>query len=324
MTDSTPLLGLPFIQPNQAQKHVTHNEAIATLDAVIQLSIDAFDIVSVPTELEEGSVYALANSPVGEFALYGDHLAAWTGFGWVFVAPKTGWRAWSKADATLMYWTGSSWDSFGGSENLNNISGVGIGTSYDTTNALAVASAASLFTHVGQGHQLKINKAAATDTGSLLFQSNWSGRAEMGLMGNDNFEIKISPDGSNFQTSLKVNADSGIVDATAIRSTVVSIDDDSVLSVPCPSAGGICAISVVHSNIPEPSHSGLISYDVGGSPALVTLAIGTKIENLGVAALNGSTGTDGNSVLAVTAGHIVIENRSGATRNYSLTFLGGL
>jgi hypothetical protein len=33
--DQTPNLKLPYILPSQAQKHVTHNEALRLLDAVV-------------------------------------------------------------------------------------------------------------------------------------------------------------------------------------------------------------------------------------------------------------------------------------------------
>lgn len=38
MSQSSPRLSLPFIQAAQAQKHVTHNEAIRALDMLVQLS----------------------------------------------------------------------------------------------------------------------------------------------------------------------------------------------------------------------------------------------------------------------------------------------
>jgi hypothetical protein len=66
----------------------------------------------------------------------------------------------------------------------------------DLQNRLAISSPASLFNHEGHGHQVKVNKASTGDTASLLFQSNWSGRAEMGLAGNDEFSIKVSGDGA--------------------------------------------------------------------------------------------------------------------------------
>jgi hypothetical protein len=59
-----------------------------------------------------------------------------------------------------------------------------------------------LFNHAGNGVQAKLNKAAASDTASFLFQTNWSGRAEIGCVGNDNFVFKTSADGSNFATGL--------------------------------------------------------------------------------------------------------------------------
>jgi hypothetical protein len=37
MPDTSHALSLPLIQPSQAQKHVTHNEALRILDAVVQL-----------------------------------------------------------------------------------------------------------------------------------------------------------------------------------------------------------------------------------------------------------------------------------------------
>ncbi len=79
---------------------------------------------------------------------------------------------------------------------------LGLGTSADAQNPLAVAGPATLLTHDGAGHQVKVNKAAPGDTASLLFQTNWSGRAEMGTAGTDAFSIKVSPDGSNWSTAL--------------------------------------------------------------------------------------------------------------------------
>ena len=42
------VLSLPFIQPNQAQKHVTHNTALRVLDGIIQLAVIARDLDSPP------------------------------------------------------------------------------------------------------------------------------------------------------------------------------------------------------------------------------------------------------------------------------------
>ncbi|MEP4152391.1 MAG: hypothetical protein ABJL73_13885, partial [Lentilitoribacter sp.] len=86
---------------------------------------------------------------------------------------------------------------------------LGVNASADTTNRFILSSEASLFNNSGNGHQLKINKAQASDTASLLFQTGYSGRAEFGLAGDDHFRIKTSADGANFNTALVADAASG-------------------------------------------------------------------------------------------------------------------
>ena len=73
-----------------------------------------------------------------------------------------------------------------------------------------MASQASLFNHVGAGHQLKINKGTASDTASLLYQTGFSGRAEIGLTGSDAFSIRASADGNSWTTGLSLDPASGV------------------------------------------------------------------------------------------------------------------
>src|SRR5690606_5997668 len=47
--DATPNLDLPYIMGAQAQKHVTHNEAIRKLDALVQLAVLDRDLTAPPT-----------------------------------------------------------------------------------------------------------------------------------------------------------------------------------------------------------------------------------------------------------------------------------
>ena len=50
MTESSPRLALPYLQPSQAQKHVTHNEALLRLDAIVQLALEAMGAEVPPME----------------------------------------------------------------------------------------------------------------------------------------------------------------------------------------------------------------------------------------------------------------------------------
>jgi hypothetical protein len=85
---------------------------------------------------------------------------------------------------------------------LDNLAGVGINTAYDPLNRLALAAEASLFSHDGAGHQIKINKASTADTASLLFQSGWAGHAEIGLLGDAALGFKTSVDGNTWHEVL--------------------------------------------------------------------------------------------------------------------------
>ncbi len=217
MPDLSARLSLPYLLPAQAQKHVTHNEALARLDMVTQLAVEAFEANTPPAVPTEGEIWALGSAASDAWAgQEAGTLAGWDGVAWVFVPPQEGWLALGKTDGALMRWTGTHWDRPAPPE-LDNLDGVGVNTFHDNINRLSVASEATLLTHDGAGHQLKINKAAAGDTASLLFQTGWSGRAEMGTTGNDDFAIKTSADGSAWTTALAFDAGTGIADGAAVQ-----------------------------------------------------------------------------------------------------------
>ena len=60
MTD-TPNLGLPFIEGSQAQKHVTHNEALRILDAAIQIAVLDLTRTAPPSSPAEGERHVVAS-----------------------------------------------------------------------------------------------------------------------------------------------------------------------------------------------------------------------------------------------------------------------
>ncbi|WP_186827157.1 DUF2793 domain-containing protein [Shimia ponticola] len=213
MSVNTPVFGLPYIQAAQAQKHVTHNEALRVLDAVTQIAVIGV-LAQPPAEPSDGMRVLVAAGASAEFAGHEHALAVREPGGWVFYSPASGWLAWDMGadmDAgRLLVWTGTAWEAAHPEQtDYDNLPGVGIATASDAINRLAVASEATLLTHAGAGHQLKLNKATATDTASLLFQTGFSGRAEMGTTGSDGFEIKVSADGSTFHTALLADEATG-------------------------------------------------------------------------------------------------------------------
>ncbi len=206
--DNTPNLKLPYIMAAQAQKHVTHNEAIRALDAVVQLTVIDRDLTAAPLSPADGDRYIVAVGAGGDWAGRDQNIAAFQDGTWMFYPPATGWLAWVADEDALVAWDGTAWVQAGGG-GVNPVDLVGVNATADATNRLTVSSPATLFNHEGAGHQLKINKATAADTGTVLFQTGFSGRAEMGLAGEDDFSFKVSPDGAAWYVALRIDRASG-------------------------------------------------------------------------------------------------------------------
>lgn len=201
MPETSARLALPFVQPSQAQKHVTVNESLQRLDAVAQLVLVARDVADPPAAPVAGQAWGVGAGATGDWAGHDGEIASFDGTGWIWIAPGEGWRAWDLATGELVIRTATGWEPVsagggGGALDPQNLAGVGIGTTSDATNRLAVASPATLLTHEGAGHQVKVNKAASGDTASLLFQTAFAGQAEMGLAGTDDFAIKVAGGGA--------------------------------------------------------------------------------------------------------------------------------
>ncbi|MCE6958650.1 DUF2793 domain-containing protein [Cereibacter sphaeroides] len=238
MSDTSPILSLPYILPSQAQKHVTHNEALQLLDVLVQPAVLDRDRTAPPAAPAEGARHLVAAGATGAWAGHAGEFAVWTEEGrWRFLAPEPGWQTFVLAEgAGLVFTSASGWRTL--SSLAPEFATLGIATAADETNRLAVASAATLFTHAGGGHQLKVNKAAAADTGSLLFQTGWSARAEMGLAGSDDFTVKVSPDGGTFRTALRVDRASGRVTLPQGLSVTGSLTGTAVQASASDATGG--------------------------------------------------------------------------------------
>ncbi|SEV88969.1 Protein of unknown function [Aliiroseovarius sediminilitoris] len=240
MSDSSPILSLPLIQVAQAQKHVTHNEALRLLDILVQLSVATADGMSPPTGAAEGDRHIVPSGATGDWTGKDQNITWFQDGVWQFIAPQQGWRADIAATAQQMRFDGTQWVDT--TPATNNLDLVGVNTTADATNKLAVAADATLLSHDGTSHQLKINKAAMGDTASLLFQSNWSGRAEFGLTGDDDFHVKTSPDGSVWNETIVAT---GAGDVGIGKTPAAKLDVDGVLRLTPTAIAGLPAAATV-------------------------------------------------------------------------------
>src|SRR3954447_13757840 len=215
MTD-TPNLGLPFIEGSQAQKHVTHNEALRILDAAIQVAVADLTRTAPPPSPADGERHVVASGATGAWAGQGNAIATWQDGAWAFLVPKTGWCIWSVADNVVFVFDGAHWrDQRDLPVTLDNAVHVGINTSASSPNLLSVKSNAALLTAInvangGSGDaRLQISKESAVKTASVFFSDAFSGRAEFGLIGSDAFKLKVSADGSAWVEAFNVDQTTG-------------------------------------------------------------------------------------------------------------------
>ena len=335
MSDNTDNLSLPYILSQQAQKHVTHNEAILILDALVQIVVASRTVTAPPGGTVDGDRYILPTAATGAWTGEDGKLAHKVDGAWRFYTVATGWAGWFLDDNSFRVFDGTNWnelsasgggamtgaqiisaidaqlgstawqsgggtqtgaqiaaalDTFfgdtdwqigsgaeiialidavlgsatwqsggstqsgaqiataltthfgnndweagsgseivalidaalgntiwqsgggGGGGSVNPTPLVGVNATADTTNRLSVSSPAILFNHEGTDTQVKINKAATANTASLLFQNAFSGHAEFGLTGNNDFSIKVSANGTAFNTAMTVDQSTGNVD----------------------------------------------------------------------------------------------------------------
>lgn len=224
MPDILPNLKLPLLKPAQAQKAVTHNEALLILDSLVQLSVLDRDRTFPPSGLSEiGARHIVAAPGALDWAGQADAIATMTETGWRFDVPEVGFVGFDQAQGELIAFTQTGWTALAFGNGMNNITELGINATADTTNRLALSAPASLFTHEGAGHQVKVNKAAVGDTASLLFQSGYDGHAEIGLTGDNSLSFNVSPDGATWHKALSLHPTTGHASGAAIQQSATDV-----------------------------------------------------------------------------------------------------
>ncbi|GLK47916.1 hypothetical protein GCM10017620_08890 [Brevundimonas intermedia] len=241
--DFTARLSLPYLAAGQMQKHVTLNAALTRLDALLQTAVVSATTAVQPSAPFDGDLYILPDGANG---------AVWSGQpagalmrfeagGWSRVATSVGLIALVLDAAVLVVRGEDGWAPLGRRlDEVQGLSRLGVGTTADAANPLAVKTNTALFTaraedEGGDGDlRLTLNKTAAGDVLSLLFQSGYGGRAELGLVGDDDLSLKVSPDGSTWRRAFGVDRATGRVafDRGAIRRETTVFDADGVYAPP--------------------------------------------------------------------------------------------
>ena len=210
--ETSAILGLPYIQPAQAQKHVTHNEAIRHLDAIVQLAVAGPPAATPPDAAAEGARHVVGAGAVGDWAGQDGAVALRETGAWIFLRPRPGWQAVIEETGEALRFDGARWRS---------ASRMGVNAEADATNRLSVRAAATLLSHEDDGdggdHRLAVNKAGAADVAAMVLQSGFSGRAEIGLVGDDGLSVRVSQDGASWTTALRFDGATGLAAGAAVQ-----------------------------------------------------------------------------------------------------------
>ena len=107
----TPLLGLDYLMPEQAQKHVTVNDALRRLDGLVQLSVKNRTETVPPEAPQNGDRYLIAASATGAWQNHDGDVALYEDSGWAFATPQLGWRLWDEEQDKMLVLTSNGWQS---------------------------------------------------------------------------------------------------------------------------------------------------------------------------------------------------------------------
>ncbi|MDP3405628.1 MAG: DUF2793 domain-containing protein [Brevundimonas sp.] len=211
-------LDLPYLAAGQLQKHVTVNEALTRLDALAQLAVVSRTIGVQPSTPADGELFILPPGATGTaWSTWsaGDLVRAELG-GWTRVPAPAGSLAFVLDTRDLVVRLAEGWMRVSPPE-IQNLTRLGLNTTADATNPFAARVNKALWTAVpeaegGDGDlRFTFNKDGPGDVLSLLFQSGYGGRAELGLIGDDDLALKVSDDGAAWHEAFRIDAALGRV-----------------------------------------------------------------------------------------------------------------
>ncbi len=101
---------LPYLVVAQAQKEITHNEAIAMIDALLHPVVqDRLSIPPLMTLADAGKCWLVDVGGTGNWQNKTGKIAVWAGGSWRFLSPALGMRVRNVADDTDVVWDGTQW-----------------------------------------------------------------------------------------------------------------------------------------------------------------------------------------------------------------------
>lgn len=102
-------LQIPYLAAGQAQKELTHNEAVTLMDVGLAASVESAGLNTPPSSPVPGQCWIVGPVPAEAWAGHSDALACWTEWGWRFLPAVEGWSVWIKDQQLWAVREGSAW-----------------------------------------------------------------------------------------------------------------------------------------------------------------------------------------------------------------------
>ncbi len=211
---NTSNLVLPYLAVGQAQKHVTLNESLRKLDAIIQLAVVSATTTAEPASPADGAVWILPSGKTGTHwsGLAAGRLAHYRDDAWVEIMPREGWLAFARDTGRLLAFNGSAWSPFVASLTEAN--------TFPAPQTFARSNGASLSLDIIEEELTlsgaSVSSSIAIPNGSICF--GVSERVTEAITGASSFKVGISGEANKFGDLLGLSLGStnfGIIGPTA-------------------------------------------------------------------------------------------------------------
>lgn len=215
---TTPNFTIPEIQGNQAQKHVTANEAFNVIDYAMDKTVEDTTLTAPPGSPSEGDKYIVAATATGDWASQEGKIACYSDATWIFFTPKEGWEFYDLNSSTMLRYTGSAWEEppVGSFLSLTaNGAGVKLSSIEEELTSLSGATVTSSAAFPNQSLMLSVSLRVTTSiTGATSFDCGDSGSTSrfggsLGISAGTTNQGTIGPTGNYASTPVVLTANGG-------------------------------------------------------------------------------------------------------------------
>ena len=227
MSETEKLL-LPFIAGSQAQKHVTHNEALRLLDGIVQMAVLDKDLAAPPGSPSDGDAYIVAGSATGQWAGWDGDVAVRSDGAWVRLVARPGWRAFVADEGALYLRIGAAWfPALGGAAPVlarsENGATTGVAVLEETLTALSGASVDASVQIPDRSIVLGVStRTLTTITGATSYDCGIAGEtakfgSTLGIAAGSTNRGVIGPQAFYADTSVRLTASGGDFTGGSVR-----------------------------------------------------------------------------------------------------------